>query len=434
MDQEVIKILGLEYLEATEMNRGEKILVVVESIDVDESSGSKANWALIQNLKTAGYEIKVCHFSRKDIELEDIPTRAIKENRKSFLFLLSRLERYIRYYLKLELHRPLENTFGFSFTLMNDRNSIVSELKELDFEPELVMTLSKGGSFRPHHALLKMPKWHSKWMAYMHDPYPMHHYPKPYTWKEPGYKQKENFIRQVSKKAAFSAFPSKLLKDWMGQFYPNFLRTGVVIPHQNFAYLVEMTDFPEYFKPENFNILHAGNLLGARNPKPLLEAYKKFLNRYPKAKQESKLIFLGGNNERVMNEAGEISNIIASEGYLPFKEVYAMQQKTAVNIILEARAEISPFLPGKFPHCVNADKPLLLLGPKKSEVRRLLGEEYPFWSEINDSDKISSLIGDLYQNWKQSVESFKLNRPDIKEYLESEHLKKVMDQVLHKSS
>ena len=67
-----------------------------------------------------------------------------------------------------------------------------------------------------------------------------------------------------------------------------------------------------------------------------------------------------------MDEAsGKISNIIASKGYLPFKMVYAMQQHAAVNIILEARAEISPFLPGKFPHCVNADKPLLLLGQKK---------------------------------------------------------------------
>ncbi|MFD0977947.1 UDP-glycosyltransferase [Salinimicrobium gaetbulicola] len=408
--------------------------MVVESIDVDESSGSKANWAFIQNLKKAGYQLKVYHFSKKDIVLKDISTVKIRENRRSFLFLLSRLERYFRNYLKIELHRPLENTFGFSFTLMNDRNSIVSELKNMDIKPDLVITLSKGGSFRPHHALLQMPEWHSKWLAYMHDPYPMHHYPKPYTWKEPGYEQKETFIRKVSQKAAFSAFPSQLLKEWMGQFYPNFLRTGIIIPHQNVAYSHEKVDFPEYFNPENFNLLHAGNLLGARNPKPLLEAYNMFLNRHPEAKPDSRLIFLGGSNERVMDEAGKIPNIIASEGYLPFKEVYAMQQKTAVNIILEARSEISPFLPGKFPHCVNSDKPMLLLGPEKSEVRRLLGTEYPYWSKIIDSQRISQLIEDLYKCWKISPESFHLKRPDIKEYLEAGHLKKVLDTVLEKSA
>ena len=87
----------------------------------------------------------------------------------------------------------------------------------------------------------------------------------------------------VSEKAAFSGFPSQLLKEWMGQFYPNFLKTGVIIPHQNFAYPETQGNFPEYFDLEKFNLLHAGNLLGARNPRPLLDAYKKFLCRFPEA-------------------------------------------------------------------------------------------------------------------------------------------------------
>lgn len=68
----------------------------------------------------------------------------------------------------------------------------------------------------------------------MHDPYPFHCYPKPYDWFEPGYKQKEEFFRKVSEKARYSGFPSQLLKEWMGGHFPNFLKTGVVIPHQNF--------------------------------------------------------------------------------------------------------------------------------------------------------------------------------------------------------
>ena len=38
-----------------------RILVVVESIDVDDSSGSKANVALIKNLAKAGFELQVYH-------------------------------------------------------------------------------------------------------------------------------------------------------------------------------------------------------------------------------------------------------------------------------------------------------------------------------------------------------------------------------------
>jgi hypothetical protein len=100
------------------------------------------------------------------------------------------------------------------------------------FKPDLVLTLSKGGSFRPHHALLKMPELQKKWMAYIHDPYPMHFYPKPYTWTEAGARQKEEFMKEVALKAEITAFPSKLLMDWMGSHYAPYQTKGVVIPHQ----------------------------------------------------------------------------------------------------------------------------------------------------------------------------------------------------------
>ena len=201
-----------------------KILVVVESIDVEDSSGSKANVALIKNLHKAGFDLRVYHFTRKEILLEDIPCFAIKENRSSLVFFLSRGERLLRHKLDLDLHKPLEKMFGFSFTLFNDRDSIVAGLRKItDFEPDLVLTLSKGGSFRPHHALLQMPEWHTKWMAYIHDPYPMHLYPRPYAWVEPGYLEKWRFVKAVSQKAKYSAFPSQLLMEWMGSYFKDFL-------------------------------------------------------------------------------------------------------------------------------------------------------------------------------------------------------------------
>src|SRR5690606_17701551 len=134
---------------------------------------------------------------------------SIKENRRSLLYLLSRIERHIRYKLKIRFGPPLEKIFGFSFTLLNDRNSIEKALRGIqDFQPDIVLTLSKGGSFRPHHALLRMPGWHKKWVAYIHDPYPMHLYPRPYAWMEPGYKHKYNFVKAMTLKAAHLAFPS----------------------------------------------------------------------------------------------------------------------------------------------------------------------------------------------------------------------------------
>src|SRR5690606_32754970 len=98
-------------------------------------------------------------------------------------------------------------------------------------------------------------------------------------------------------------------------------------------------------------------LLGARKPEGLLEAYVKFLDKNPKAKGVSKLIFLGRNNKRVTGFATKHKNIYASRDYVKFEEVLVMQKLATVNVILEAKASISPFLPGKFPHCISASRP-----------------------------------------------------------------------------
>ncbi|WP_265164023.1 UDP-glycosyltransferase [Salinimicrobium tongyeongense] len=339
------------------------------------------------------------------------------------------MEAFLRTRLKLPLNRVVEKQSGFSFTLLNDRNSIISYLKGIKPERfELIITLSQGGSFRPHHALLKLPEWHCKWLAYIHDPYPMRHFPPPYTWTEPGSEKKESFVRQISEKAAFSAFPSKLLLEWMGQFHPQFLNTGVIIPHQIPLQDKKNVKLPDWFNPANFNIIHAGNLLWGRDPVGLIEGFQCFLQNFPEAKQNARLIFIGGKNHysQLLREViQKHSEVYVIEERIPYDLVASIQNLSSVNVILEAKSDLSPFLPGKFPHCVAANRPILLLGPPVSESRRLLGSGYPFWEEINRSNKIALLIEQLYDQWKKRSVS-KLDRQDLEFYLSYKNLKEVI--------
>src|SRR5690606_5816425 len=120
-----------------------KILIIVESIDIDNSSGAKGRVSLIKNLQRAGFEIKVLHYSKKEIHLDNLKCIQIAERKMTGWFLLSRIERHLRLTFKIDIHKPLEKIFGFSFTLFNDRKSIVSTLQELNnYEPDLVLTLS----------------------------------------------------------------------------------------------------------------------------------------------------------------------------------------------------------------------------------------------------------------------------------------------------
>jgi len=410
-----------------------KIEVVVDSINVNDSSGSKANVAFILNLNKAGFEVKVFHYTQKEIQLPNIECVAIPEKKLNGLYVLSRMERLFTRWTGLNLNPFLEGFFGFSFTFFNDVASIKKALlKESDFNPDFILTLSKGASFRPHDALLKLPQLHHKWMAYVHDPYPFHYYPRPYNWIQPGYKQKEQFFRAVSKKAKFSAFPSLLLQEWMGSYFENFLKTGVVIPHQNAHFEVKLFDVTSYFDTLKFNLLHAGNLMKQRSPEGLIQGFQLFLKNNPEAKENARLSLIGSasyHEEMLTTYQKKIPELYVCLDNKLFDEVQFLQNNTTVNIILESKSEISPFLPGKFPHCVQANKPILALGPYYSETRRLLGADYPYWSEVNDVENIAKLIEKLYQLWQQDSNKLVLNRIDLKEYVSIDYLKRVINQL-----
>lgn len=418
------------------MNSAEQkkiVLVVAESIDVEDSSGSKANVALIQNLKAAGFEVVVYHYTRKRMELPGIRSIEIKERKANFLYFLSRTQRKIQYALNVNLAKHLEPRFGFSFTFFNDSNSIKEALKALKIRPHLILTLSKGASFRPHHALLGLPDLHSKWIAYIHDPYPFHFYPEPYTWSEPGFEHKVKFFREVSRKCSWAVFPSLLLREWMEHKYADFKGKGLVIPHQIREPKSTSAIVPEFFDPRRFNILHAGNLMKQRPPFYLIEAFKRFLEKNPAAASNSHLILVGNasyHEKYLSTVEKKLPQLIVSKDSLPFNQVQEMQRQTSVNIILESIADQSPFLPGKFPHCIAAEKPILLLGPKISEAKRLLGGNYIYWSELNDIEAISVLIERLYKQWLNRRGNLSMKRKDLNYYLSQHHLKDQIFKIL----
>ena len=274
-----------------------KILVISESINIEDSSASKVNVALITNLKKAGFQLKVLHYSHKKILLKDIECVLINENKFSILYLLSRLVRIFQREISININSNLESLFGFSFTHSNDTNSIAKAiLNEVKYNPNLIITLSKGGSFRPHRAMLKLPKLQKKWLAYVHDPYPFHFYPRPYNWVEKSYFHKEKFMGLITEKAKYLAFPSLLLKEWMESYFNEVSKKSLIIPHQigsDFPF----HKLPDFFNENQFTLLHAGNLLKQRNPEFLIKGFLQFLENNPSAKNESKLFLIGSNNQ-----------------------------------------------------------------------------------------------------------------------------------------
>lgn len=407
-----------------------KILVIVESINVEDSSASKGRVALIYSLQKLGYQLRVLHYSRKEIKLDGIQTIMIKERKWNLNYLLSRFVRITQRHTKLRYNHHLEKIFGFSFTHTNDTKSIAKSIKEhKNFNPDLIITLSKGISFRAHRAMLRFPELHSIWLSYIHDPYPYHFYPRPFNKVESGYKYKESLMKEIIEKSRFLAFPSQMLKDWMQSYFPKVEHKSYIFPHQ-IKTLVKLPDLPDFFQKNEFSLLHAGNLLEERNPKFLIEGFLSFLKNNPSACQYSKLYFVGNFSRHIdyLNDFMNHPNIVI-KGYIEYDRVQAIEKEAAVNIILEAVSEISPFLPGKFPNCVKVNKPILVLGPYYSEVKRLLGNDYPFWSEANDVRNIEEKITQLFKQWSNNPYDFSLNRDDLIDYCNEKGLEKVFNTI-----
>jgi len=409
-------------------------LVVVESIDVNDSSGTKGRVALLKNMVAAGFVVTALHFTQNDIQLDGITTVSVPEGKSGYYF-LSRLQRYCYKWFRINIGDWYEKRSGFSFNWKAAVQAFAKALKR--YHPEdfdMIWTMGKGTQFRPHAAVLSLQQWHKKWYAYVHDPYPQHLYPRPYNFVEHGYKKKRYFFMAITEKAKLMVFPSQLLKDWMQSYFGLIEGKEMIVPHQIQEALETSATLPDYFLKDQFTILHAGNLLSLRDPKPLVEAYLLFLERCTEAREHSQLLFIGKKSSfdsYLQQVTKNNTSIFCSDGYVPFEHVYVMQKHAIVNVILEAKSEISPFLPGKFAHCVAADNPIFLIGPYYSECKRLLGTDYPFSFEFSKVSKIADALCEIYKQWKVAKKDVTLNRPDLEHYLSQGYLKEILETSLH---
>ena len=395
-----------------------KILVLTESINENDSSGAKANLALISNVIKIGHQVKVLHLDEGFIGKPNFDAEVIGRFSSSKYFWLSKLNTFLKK-VGIKLNQWIEPKLGFSFSHFEDVARFKKALvKENPQAYDIVLTCSKASSFRPHKAVLESPQWHSKWYAYIHDPYPMHSYPRPYDWVEPGHQQKRDFFLGVFGKAKKLVYPSLLLAEWMESYYHNSESKRLIIPHQIGEYQVATTN--KFFEKKKFSILHAGSLMSARKPHGLVEAFIKLKENYPELQNNSYLLFIGSKScfhDYFLKTQQQHKELVVSDNAIPFNEVMRLQMDTAVNVILEAKGPVSPFLPGKFAHCIASKKPILLLGPYYSESRRILGmEDYPYWSEIDDVERIYDKLEKLYFNWKKENSLF-YDFKEIENYL-----------------
>ncbi len=411
------------------------ILVLAEDLRINQSSGGICNSNVIASILSGGHSI-TCVYDMTDddnfswINNGNIHFRPIRPKK------LSKMNGFLS---KFNKWNPIQILFyGHTPSAYLKINAWKEEIKLLlqaeSFD--CILVLSCGMSFSPHFAMAELnPK--VAWIAHIHDPYPLHQYPEPYKRKGNRLIEKREWqnTNDIFKRATKVSFPSLRLAEWMSGFHPILGGKYFIMPHSS-GKLGDLptvdTDKAVHLDKNKFNIIHAGTLLGPRDPKALINAFNRFLSIDESRRETSCLTVVGKIDRKysniVENNSNNINIVDSRISYAHSKKLY---KDSTVLIIIEAQAKNSPFMPGKLADYIVSDKPILAITPPTSEVSRLLGEAYPYMAENGDEDRIFTIIEQLWQRWKKK-EPLKLDRPELLEYVSHKHGNEILENALVK--
>jgi hypothetical protein len=171
-----------------------------------------------------------------------------------------------------------------------------------------------------------------------------------------------------------------------------------------------------------FVLLHAGTLLGPRQPWSLLEAFRRFLAAGPGRTGRAELKFVGAVNRNLKSdprwaEAMQIPGVRIFDQRVPYAQSLELLRQASVGIILESESGESPFFPAKLTDCLACRRPVLALSPSESVVSDLLGRDYPYRCGPTDVAGIGSALEHLWGLWREGKLSEAAAPPQLAETL-----------------
>ena len=409
------------------------ILILAESLRINETSSGIVSSTFIKALSLNSRVNHIDVLYQKDFDypvswLDDKKIRLIPLQVKvsqSLLKKIPKIRALPAYFtgLSLDMLAQVKNWQEQTEQLLNQKKY------------DLIIALGTGSSFMPHYALLKV-KTTIPVLFNFHDPYPMSRYPEPYR-KKPNfiYFHQERFLRKMFKKAGALSFPSEYLKDFMLQG-TQFRDKAFVLPHVGISLdnIPSKTEDLEVHLPKGkFNLLHAGTLLGPRKVDALFRAFERLSGEDDEFSQKTVLTVLGkvAKEHRYLEKlSGKTQgNLRVITQRVSYPKSLELLRQCDMALVVEADADFSPFMPGKLADIFYYEKPVLALTPERSEVRRILGKDYPYVARVNDTGTIYNILKRAWKAWKSGA----LKNPDaerLKKYVSVEDFNKRFDEIL----
>jgi glycosyltransferase involved in cell wall biosynthesis len=156
-----------------------------------------------------------------------------------------------------------------------------------------------------------------------------------------------------------------------------------------------------------FSLAHIGSLLSERNPEVLWNVLKELIEEHPDFKNNFELTFVGFVSDDVIERVADnnLSIYINKIDYVSHSEAIRYQKKSQLLLLIEIDSEDTRcIIPGKLFEYMVSNRPILALGPKGSDVERILKETNTGnYFNYYEHDALKRIILEHYNRFKEGT-------------------------------
>ncbi|WP_308993564.1 glycosyl transferase family 1 [Mariniflexile litorale] len=155
-----------------------------------------------------------------------------------------------------------------------------------------------------------------------------------------------------------------------------------------------------------FTLAHIGSLLSKRNPEVLWRVLSDLISENISFSKDFQLNFTGFVSDDVLHsiEKYDLGNYVNNIGYVSHKEAIVFQKKSQILLLIEIDSDDTKcIIPGKLFEYMVSYRPIIALGPKESDVKKIIKETNTGnYFNYGDYDLLKSTILEHHKAYKNN--------------------------------
>lgn len=128
---------------------------------------------------------------------------------------------------------------------------------------------------------------------------------------------------------------------------------------------------------KKFTLAHIGSLLSKRNPVLFWKVLSDLILEDDGFEKDFQLNFIGAVSEDILETLSKygLSKYVNNVGYVSHKEAIVFQKKSQILLLIEVNSEDTKcIIPGKLFEYMVSGRPIIAIGPKDSDVEKMVTE------------------------------------------------------------